>query len=273
MVGRALQILPLAKQRHVVLILHPGFIRPSGAFRMLLGLESPADVIRFEPEHGNLVLIQDRDGRGEPVLIETDALWKWHSLNAYERGREIVADFVGWTGGSGIGDRDSPLFTLMEGRMPDTERERPRSRVYRYVIDPGAGRLHREILADDSGYELPVVSPRRMCHPHRFGYFARNGQADLFWSSVARLDTGTGRVDAFDFGPGQYCSEPTFAPRPAPSSGEEAGWLLTLVYDGATKRSFLAVLDAEHVADGPVARVHLTHHTPLSFHGTWYGEA
>jgi all-trans-8'-apo-beta-carotenal 15,15'-oxygenase len=84
-------------------------------------------------------------------------------------------------------------------------------------------------------------------------------------------------VESYDFGLRQYCTEPVFVPRPGlayeTGSGEEPGWLLTLVYDGNTKRSYLAVLAADALADGPLARVHLRHHVPFSFHGYWHAEA
>ena len=39
--------------------------------------------------------------------------------------------------------------------------------------------------------------------------------------------------------------------------------------DFKSGNSFVAVMDAGHLADGPLARVWLQHHTPLSFHGDW----
>ena len=34
-------------------------------------------------------------------------------------------------------------------------------------------------------------------------------------------------------------------------------------------RSDLAVFDAQHLKDGPLARVHLSHRVPAGFHGNW----
>ena len=41
------------------------------------------------------------------------------------------------------------------------------------------------------------------------------------------------------------------------------------LYDGGTRRSSLAVLDAARIGDGPVARLLLEHHVPVSFHGSF----
>ncbi len=44
---------------------------------------------------------------------------------------------------------------------------------------------------------------------------------------------------------------------------------MTIVNASSVGRAHLAIFDAEQLADGPVARVHLEHTTPFSFHGTW----
>jgi carotenoid cleavage dioxygenase len=53
------------------------------------------------------------------------------------------------------------------------------------------------------------------------------------------------------------------------SSGEDEGWVLSYVYDGATKGSELLVLDAHDWGAAPVARVPLPRRVPFGFHGSW----
>ena len=38
---------------------------------------------------------------------------------------------------------------------------------------------------------------------------------------------------------------------------------------GATCRTYFGVFDAQHVGNGPMARIWLAHHVPISFHGAW----
>jgi all-trans-8'-apo-beta-carotenal 15,15'-oxygenase len=266
----------LVSERHLIFVLHPGIIPLSGVARMFLGLASPAALIRWQPELGNLVLVMDRDGPGEAMFLEANAVWMWHALNAYEEHGEIIADFAGSADATGLGGEDAPFFEIMRGHDPAPLSPGSRALVRRYIINPAAKTLREEIVANDSGYEMPFINPRFSCHHHRYGYFARNGQEDWFWSSVARIDTHTGKVESYDFGLGHYCSEPVFVPQPGfvydTGASEEPGWLLTLVYDAGMKRSYLAILAADQVAAGPVALVHLTHHVPLSFHGYWHDE-
>ena len=96
-----------------------------------------------------------------------------------------------------------------------------------------------------------------------------------FHHQISRIDISTGKETRFDFGEGKYCGEPIFVPNPGkvyPSlSPVEEGWLMTLVFDENTDRSFIAIMNTEAIADGPVAQIHLEHHSPMSFHGTWFG--
>ncbi|WP_318258809.1 carotenoid oxygenase family protein [Geobacter anodireducens] len=82
------------------------------------------------------------------------------------------------------------------------------------------------------------------------------------------LDPVTGRTGEYSFGRGVYCTEPVFAPRPGTPAGGP-GWLLVEIYDSHTRTSSLAILDADRIADGPLALVRLTHHVPFSYHGWW----
>jgi len=99
-----------------------------------------------------------------------------------------------------------------------------------------------------------------------------------FWAgdrikSRAQISVVVRNSRLFTFAEGIYCGEPVFAPGPGwsydPVSGREPGWLLTDAYDGHARRSFLAVLDAGRLQEGPVARVNLTHHMPFSMHDLW----
>jgi len=251
-------------ERHLVLLLHPAEIAMAG---FLLGRRSLAGSFRWRPEKGNVVLVFPRAATGEPVRIETEAAWMWHSLNAFDDGAELVCDFVGDDDPADFIGDDPALWALMEGRRGRSSRG---STLRRYRIDPAAGTLRSDTLADGGSYEFPVVAPARSCRPHRYGYLAHGVSDDPFWSRIVRVDTRTGGVEAFAFGERQWCGEPVFAPHPeAAGQGDERGWLLTQVYDGDRRRSFLAILDAARLADGPVARVHHAHHVPLSFHGQW----
>jgi all-trans-8'-apo-beta-carotenal 15,15'-oxygenase len=252
--------------RNLVLTLHPVEI---AFWQVFLGQKSLAESLTWKPEKGNLVLVLDREGDRPPLMLETSACYMWHSLNAFNRGDEIVADFVGYENPDHFVGSDPVASAVMSGRKGNYAF--PGS-LRRYLIKPAARVISEEML-DAGSYEWPRVNELHRCYDYRFGYLLKTRPGDFFWTLVCRIDMRTGRVDSYDFGAGYYLSEPVFVPLPGrlyePEDRVEPGFLLTEVYDSTKRRSFLAVLRAEDLKGGPVAMVHLAHHVPFSYHGWW----
>jgi len=59
-----------------------------------------------------------------------------------------------------------------------------------------------------------------------------------------------------------------FIPDPE-GQGEEAGWIVTVVFDAASQRSQVVILEAADLTAGPVARIPLRHHIPYGLHGSF----
>jgi all-trans-8'-apo-beta-carotenal 15,15'-oxygenase len=179
----------------------------------------------------------------------------------------VLADFVGYDNPDHLVGPTAVANTVMTGRKGVF---RTPGQLWRYRINPAEKRVARELLAAGN-FEWPRIDERQRCRAHRFVYLCAANPGEFFWSAIERHDVQSGRRSRYDFGAGSYCTEPVFAPRPG-SFGEESGWVLTEVYDSRTRKSFLAVFDAEQLADGPLARVMLRHHVPFSYHGWWEGK-
>jgi all-trans-8'-apo-beta-carotenal 15,15'-oxygenase len=249
--------------RHVLLSLHPLEVE---VWVALLGVRSILDSLRWRPEQGNLLLVLPRDFSGDPLLLPAEASFMWHSVNAFERGDELVADFVGY---------DNPYHLIGPGAAANVVMTGGKGgghapgQLWRYRIDPGQKKVARELLAAGN-FEWPRIDERVRCRSHRFVWLCAANPGEFFWSAVERIDLQSGRVTRYDFGAGCYCSEPVFVPRDN-AAAEGSGWVLTEVYDSRTRKSLLAVLDGERLNDGPLARVMLRHHVPFSYHGWWLG--
>lgn len=256
-----------ATERYLFFVLHPAFISYLG---FLFGLNSMADGIKWKPDQGNLIMIVDRACKDKPLLIEMPPLFMWHSLNAYDSNGEIIADFVGYDNPDHFLGPDSPFYAMMEGRKGSYHFP---GVVRRYLIDPQDKKITVDTLLKDN-HEWPMINRSFWCHKHRFGYFARARGTDYLWSGMTRLDTMTGKADTYNFESNILCGEPIFVPVPgyvySSGSPDEPGWIMTLCYNGNTKKSFVAVLKADRIPDGPVAKVHLNNHSPYSMHGFWY---
>lgn len=214
-------------------------------------------LIAFEPDRSAEVLVVPRDG-GEPVRFEGPACMAWHVLNAFEDGDRVALDLC---------VQDVAMFPTPDGAPPDAARAA--QRLVRWEMDltrPGPV-AHRAL--SDLICEYPHLDERRTGLPHRYAYVAclgGPGTDDLFHRGLARIDVKTGETAVWAAPAGCAVGEPVFAPRGA---REGDGWLLTCVYDEATDTSHLAILNAEDVASGPVARAHVPHRAPMGFHALW----
>jgi len=67
--------------------------------------------------------------------------------------------------------------------------------------------------------------------------------------------------------------EPCFIPRLGRASvtegAEDDGWVLVQMYDHVKCQTDYVILDAQKLGAGPVCTLHVGHHIPYAFHGTF----
>ncbi|MDC3988811.1 carotenoid oxygenase family protein [Polyangium jinanense] len=142
--------------------------------------------------------------------------------------------------------------------------------LYRWEIHLDSGRT-REGAIDERVVDFPRIDDRRTGEPHRYTYVVemRDFVGGVPTGTVLRrYDAATGGSVAQELGPRQVPGECVFAPRSGDPS-EDAGFLLSIVYDGERDGSDLVVLDAKNFGAAPVARVRLPQRVPFGFHGSW----
>jgi len=254
-------------RRFVVLHLHPATIEIWG---LLLGLRSIVDSLRWNGADGSFLMILPRDRRAgvvAPRFVETEASFMWHSFNGHEEGDELVLDFIGYENPDHFIGEEPLALEVMKGRPGRFEYP---GFVRRIRVAPGATRARNEVLLAGN-FEWPRIDDRLLGRPNRWGFMASARPGKFFWNAVARVDFDNGGVERYDFGDRIFTSEPVFVHDPTRQGGtrEGVGWLLVELYDGDSKRSSLAILDPGRITEGPVARVLLDHHVPISFHGYW----
>jgi all-trans-8'-apo-beta-carotenal 15,15'-oxygenase len=252
---------------YVVFHLHPALLSP---LPMLAGLRPFVDSLQWQPEQGSILFVVDTTGVRAPVTVEAPASWMWHALNAYRLGDAIVADFVGYDAPDHFLGPDASFRTIMQGRegianAPGTLR--------RLTIDL-SGKQARLETVSEGWYEFPFIPQSRVGRVHRYGYVASHSSGPgWFHDGLARINTDSGAQAAFHFGPDYYVGEPVFVPDPDaatnPAVMEDRGWLLCEVLEGKSETSFIAVFDVARLQEGPVAKLRLHHHLPMSFHGWW----
>ncbi len=250
-------------ERYALVLLHPVEL---SLVRYLSGLASFTDSMQWKPRNGNLLMVIDRTGAAPPLTLETSACFMWHSLNAFEAGDSIVADFVGYDEPDHFLGEKAAFRLIMEGGQG---LQQYAGTVRRYVINLQQRQIREEVVSAEN-HEFPIADARVAAHRHRFGYFTTAPHPTVFHNGLARLDMESGRRDCV-YLDDTHLGEPIFVPDAA--AADERGWLLSLGLDGKTGKSFLGVFHSDRLTDGPLARILLQHPTPLSFHGAWHDRA
>jgi carotenoid cleavage dioxygenase len=209
---------------------------------------------KWNPKYPARIGVMPRDGGADDVTwFETEPCYVFHSLNAYDTDDgAIVLDVVRY---DKVFDQD--LRGPTEGHPA----------LYRWRADPGTGKVSQEQL-DDRMQEFPRVDERVVGRRHRYGYAPRflEGDDGLGPSELLKHDLDRGTTQAAAFGTGREPGEFVFVPRGA-DAAEDDGVLMGFVYDAATARSDLVLLDAAGLET--VATIHLPARVPNGFHGNW----
>jgi carotenoid cleavage dioxygenase len=205
---------------------------------------------RWNPKYPARVGVMPRDGGNTDVRwFDVEPCYVFHPMNAYDDGDTIVLDVV----------RHPKMF--------DTDLREPNEgppTLERWTVDLADGKV-RESRFDERAQEFPRVDERRVGKRHRFGYAVGfNDAAEQ--STLLKHDLVRGTTAARSFGAGKQLGEFVFQSS-TPDAGEDDGVLMGFVYDSATDRSELAILDAETM--DTVAGIHLPHRVPAGFHGNW----
>lgn len=93
-----------------------------------------------------------------------------------------------------------------------------------------------------------------------------------YFNAICSIDAERNQRDVYRYGSDVMAEEHLFVPRPGSRRAGE-GWLLGTLLDFQKGRSGIAVLNAEQVADGPLAMAWLPYSVPLGFHGSFASDA
>lgn len=230
----------IATETHLVFFVSP--VRISVP-RAVLGIGDFSKLAGWRPELGTEVICVEIANPANVTRFTAETFFQWHFANAFTRGRELVIDYVHYP------SFDS--FYEIGGYARREDRAALSSgRYHRAVVDLDRKTLRSEQLTDRE-CEFPIVAPADRGREHALA-FASFGQLGAIGSIDAR-----GTVVAHELPSHQRATEPVYAD----------GYLLSLCHEA--DRAFVAVYDVARIPDGPVARVWIDHHVPITFHGIY----
>jgi all-trans-8'-apo-beta-carotenal 15,15'-oxygenase len=194
-----------------------------------------------------------------PKIFLGPPCFAYHHVNSYEdESGNIVLDSLAFS-------KFCPLDIYRQGH------DGRDGKLVRHVIDPAAPTgsfVDQEVLNPHCAV-MPTIRQGVETQQHQYVY-AVDCEHEPYTGTI-KVDVALREVvGRWRLEPGQYTQEAIFAEKAGDSGVEDDGYLLNLVFDGRTRRSFLQVLDAQDLNKGPLARLHLKGHVPYSFHSTFF---
>jgi all-trans-8'-apo-beta-carotenal 15,15'-oxygenase len=237
------------------------FLLPAVRFdiaRMALGLDTPVNSLRCEPQNAMTAMLVPRNG-GTPIQIPTVPGFVFHFAGAFEdsQGR-VVCDIMLLDTIPAIDQLDSLFAPGGDGGC---------AQPLRLVLDTQKRVMYEARRLDDTmtATELPITAePAGIPYRSFWATATSQGRRQPYHSALVRLQPNDGIVARCDVFPAMP-SEPCFVRKPDAKHAED-GWILSVIHQpGSTAE--LWVLDAETLT--VVCRLGLPVSLPPSLHGCW----
>ncbi|WP_345314492.1 carotenoid oxygenase family protein, partial [Gordonia alkaliphila] len=114
--------------------------------------------------------------------------------------------------------------------------------------------------------EFPTHDTRLTGSMQRYTYVSAQLEGDR--GAIVKLDRTTGEQRTHEFGHQSFAGEPIFVPR-SKDSDEDDGWVLVVVFNGATNQNELHILTAQAIDGSAAAVAELPSHSFPGFHGSF----
>ncbi|QIG78981.1 carotenoid oxygenase family protein [Stakelama tenebrarum] len=239
-----------ATARHLVIVLQP-WVYERNTIPAIEGMA-------WQPETGTQILVIDKDDFTQRRLYEVPAFFAFHMDDAWEEADGTIR--------FGICVTPEPKFVMEEARLLllGQEVETPLPILSMITLHPdGRTSLDRTGVSA----EFPQNDRTRSGLPRSLTvHTGMYGSGRPFPRAVGVYDWARQTNAEFDFGAGHLVEEFLYVPR---GSEEGDGWLVGTTLNLAERATELHVLDARHVAAGPVASWRGDVALPVTFHGTF----
>lgn len=232
-------------EHYIVMIAGPAVFDAKAA-------QAGQSLLQWRPDLGMRIAVMPLEG-GAPTWIEGEPFFVFHFANGFERGRQVVVDYV-----------HHDRFALVNG---------PAASFRRLTIDPVRRNFKIAKYSDDVT-EFPRFNHLREALPTRYAYTATltpslkipNPPSAVF-NALIKFDTETGKSTRHDLG-NQIVGEAAYVPRPG-GRREDDGYLAAFTYDPVRKGSNFVLLDARRINEAPVAVIEMPQRVPQGLHGNW----
>ena len=232
-------------------------------FPFLLGFRGAGECVEFQPHKPTKIILIPRNPENKQIKIfEINSGFIFHHANAFELDNKIYLDSIAYATLPQV-QADSNYKEVDFNQLDPGQ-------LWRFKIDLQEETVAKKLL-ESTCCEFPTLHPDKVGRDYRYlfiGAAHNNTGRNAPLQAILKLELQTGTRELHSFAGSGYVSEPIFVPK-SDSTKEDAGWILTLVYDGSQHCSSLVILDGENIQGDAIARLHLQHHIPYGLHGSW----
>ena len=218
----------------------------------------------YEPNEPLRILVMSKNDIAQRRVFELPSQMVFHVGNAHERADGSIAlSFVA---------SKTPEFVMhgASSLLAGHPANFGGSSTQLAVLDMRSGGVRVESMNDT--VEFPRVHPLRNGMNTRYlltaATWAGGAQQPPWFHGLQLRDLETGRTQRFDYGVLTVVEEHIVVPKPG-GRGELDAWLLGTSFDIAKGVTRVNLLDARHLADGPIAQATLPYGLPYGFHGNF----
>lgn len=228
-------------------------------FPYVLGWRAAGQCLSVKPEAPTNIIVIPRDESGQVHVLpyHAGAVFIFHHANGFEQGDEICIDSVCY-------DSFAIIEPDQDFRQVDFERY-PAGQLWRFTLNLRTKSVRHEVVEERS-CEFPAIHPTHEGRSYRYVYLSAADQPgpNAPHQAILKRNIETGETQMWSAAPRGFVGEPIFVAR---SEQEDDGWILVLVYNAATDRSDVVILDSRDLTKGPLATLHLKNHVPYGLHG------
>jgi 8'-apo-carotenoid 13,14-cleaving dioxygenase len=228
-------------------------------FSMKTALKGASLPYRWDDAHPARIGVLPFNGTAQDIRwYPIDPCFIFHVANAFEEDNgDIVLDAV---------VHDKLMQRSMQGPVEDQNIQ-----LERFIFKANSQITQRQVLSTDQ-QEFPRINEQFTGRQHRyiysisFGEFANPKQVKS--NQLICYDTHTAQSEYYAFDENYVTGEVVFVAK-ANAQAENEGWLMSYIHALDCSPSKVVILDAQNIAQGPIAVIDLPVRVPIGFHGNW----
>lgn len=225
-----------------------------------LGTHNP---IRWEPENNDsyIGILERNNTHAKTKWYKIPTCWVFHNMNAYDDGDKVVMFVAKFP--------RIPMFGLDTNNPCPPFTEQPNSKFAKWTLDLKTG-IFEETIINPNLVEFPIMDPRFLTKKQKHGWYTSlvdDVQKYGLWNTVCHYDFEKNIEESYYAGKNYFVGEALFTPKHK-DAAEGEGYIMFLRYNLTENKSEVLILDAQHLSDGPIAKVIIPRRIEYDFHGS-----